>query len=69
MPIYQVKETRRETPEKKESRKGLGIELNHAYHEDAVYWLKKAERDNLTPSLFDLLKEDDINEHLPVIVN
>ncbi len=36
-------------------RQGLGIELNPAYHEDAVFWLRRTEREALTPTLFDLI--------------
>ncbi len=35
-------------------RGGFGIELNPAYHQDAVYWLRRAEREALMPTLFDL---------------
>lgn len=35
-------------------RRGLGIELNAAYHADAITYLKAAEREAAIPSLFDL---------------
>ncbi len=39
-------------------RQGLGIELNTSYHTDAVYWLKWAEAEAQTPTLFDLLETE-----------
>lgn len=45
-------------------RQGLGIELNAAYHQDAVYWLKRAEREQAAPSLFDLLKAEVPEENI-----
>jgi DNA modification methylase len=43
-------------------RKGIGIELNPDYHEDAVYWLKRAENEANVPTLFDLdtLESEDL---------
>jgi DNA modification methylase len=43
-------------------RQGIGIELNPSYHEDAVYWLKRAENDANVPTLFDLdtLESEDL---------
>jgi DNA modification methylase len=35
-------------------REGVGIELNANYHADALYWLKRAETEAQTPTLFDL---------------
>lgn len=35
-------------------RQGLGVELNPAYHADAVWYLREAERGAETPTLFDL---------------
>jgi DNA modification methylase len=35
-------------------RRGIGIELNPAYHQDAVYWLKRSECEQRIPTLFDL---------------
>ena len=39
-------------------RRGLGVELNAAYHADAVFWLRKAEQEAGTPTLFDLLEAE-----------
>jgi hypothetical protein len=39
-------------------RRGYGSELNPAYHTDAVSYLIAAEREALTPSLFDLLEAE-----------
>ena len=36
-------------------RKGIGVELNPDYYQDGLYYLKAAERELLTPTLFDLL--------------
>lgn len=36
-------------------RKGMGTELNPSYHEDAVYWLKRSDRESKAPTLFDLV--------------
>lgn len=38
-------------------RRGLGVELSADYHRDAVYWLRRAEREQGIPTLFDLLEE------------
>jgi DNA modification methylase len=35
-------------------RRGLGVELNAAYHADAVFYLQQAERESAVPALFDL---------------
>lgn len=35
-------------------RYGLGIELSHAYYQDAIYYCQAAEQDRTTPTLFDL---------------
>lgn len=40
-------------------RRGLGVELSPSYHTDAVSYLRAAERDLQTPTLFDLLDEED----------
>jgi len=37
---------------------GLGIELNAAYHADAVWYLQQAEREASIPALFDLDPEE-----------
>jgi DNA modification methylase len=39
-------------------RKGMGIELNPSYHEDAIFWLKKAENESKMPTLFDLIEPE-----------
>ncbi len=44
-------------------RRGYGIELNAAYHQDAVAYCRAAEEKLATPSLFDLLEEEE--EDLP----
>jgi DNA modification methylase len=38
-------------------RRGLGIELNSAYHRDAVWYCEQADAQRATPSLFDLEDE------------
>jgi hypothetical protein len=37
-------------------RQGIGIELNSRYHQDAVYYLRKAEQEQNIPTLFDLVE-------------
>jgi DNA modification methylase len=48
-------------------RQGIGIELNPFYHEDAVYWLKRAEQEARIPTLFDLdemMNDKELEEEL-----
>lgn len=42
-------------PEEAAGRRGLGIELNSDSYRDAVHYCAEAEREQATPSLFDLL--------------
>lgn len=42
-------------------RRGLGVELNPNYHADAVCYLHTAEQRARTPSLFDLLEDEDLD--------
>jgi len=39
-------------------RRALGVELNPNYHADAVYWMRRAEVEATSPTLFDLLEEE-----------
>lgn len=39
------------------NRKGIGCELNPSYYMDGVYWLKKMDREQQIPTLFDLLED------------
>lgn len=45
-------------------RRGLGIELNPSYFSDSVWYLRDAEAQRATPSLFDLqpIEEDELTE-------
>jgi DNA modification methylase len=38
-------------------RRGLGCELSASYHADALYWLRRQDREVAMPSLFDVLGE------------
>ena len=39
-------------------RKGLGCELSAGYHADALYWLRRQDREVAMPSLFDALEAE-----------
>lgn len=42
-------------------RRGLGCELSPGYHADAVYWLRAADRNAETPTLFDLASVGEVS--------
>lgn len=40
-------------------RRGLGVELCERYFRDACYWCETAERQRSTPTLFDMVKQEE----------
>jgi DNA modification methylase len=47
-------------------RKGQGCELSHAYYTDALWYLRTAEMQGRTPSLFDVLS-DEMDENVTLV--